>query len=462
MICGECTAEIATGEWDPRPSQCPSCRRNPILGGVYRLEEEQHRTSQMVLYRATRLADGVPLVVTEFNFPPSDKATIRAEARRSDRATRRINTGDLPWMVECVVAGGRNGRTSVYVVEQPGDEQPSGWGEEQARIWSHAADMELRHTIKSRLPPGTQKDIGVDEMTRCVREVLFGPIQPTSTAGLQMRRWQLIFSVSISLLFVVGVVFTLLSWPQPEELAQVQIEEPEPPSALDRMQEMAREDARVRAELVAEEVQLNSLVLVVRPGEVEEGNSRDSSESKIAAQPEQKRSSPSPTRARPSVAQKAPQAIGPLRLGMSFEQAQQAVSDERNWRRRAAGRPMPDGQHWWVQTPVLGEDIRCQVYICEEEGLCRLYCEKHISYAPEDYGKVRDEMLDKFRQRYGTATGTFRRDTDYRSWTWDHPDSQLRVRVSATPPENIRGDEGHGTIRIHLESAFYQRWHEQN
>lgn len=447
MICAECTEEFATGEWDPRPSECPACGRKPLLCGQYRFEEELHRVPQTVRFRATRLSDGAAVTVTELLYPPSDRSMIRMEAQRMERRAQQIYVGDVPQVLACVVMGGDDARISVYVLEGAEDRKSEG---------GPAVDQILRQQLDTLLPADFDGGIAIEEMARRVEESLRAlvPRRPTEAPTQRAERGRrLVAFVSLAALLVAAAAGIVVL-----ERAEEKVEAPSSPVGEESPDRGGADEVISDGRRVAEALERRAVETA--ESHVEEEEEREGSASEPAAEVAERPRTEEPVL--PQQAQNRPTSLGPLRLGMSLEDAQQAVSGERTWRRRAAGRPMPDGSHWWVQTPLLGEEVRCQVYLCEDEGLCRLYCEKHVAYAPEDYGKVREALFAKFSDRYGTHTRYFERDGSHRVWWWTHPDAELRLRTDSTPVENIRADQGHATKRIHLESGFYQKWHEEN
>ena len=422
------------------------------MRGEYRFEEELHRIPQTARFRATRLSDGAGVTVTELLFPPSERSMIRSEARRTERSAQRIDAGDVPQLLECVVMGGVRARTSVYLVEPADEERRVDRGQ--------ALDRQFRQRLEASLPAGSDGDIGVEAMTRLVKVVLRALIpqrSPEETSRSAHTGGRILAFVSLAGVLSIAAVFYLVLEP-----AQEASKDPSPSVAVESTEMPTEDEARSNGRTIADELDRSAAEIAERL--IKEGQKSDDSASEPTEvdrpSAQQRRRTPEPPL--PQQAQDVPSSVGPLRLGMSLETAQEAVPEERKWRRRAAGRPMPDGSHWWVQTPLLGEEIRCQVYFCDDEGLCRIYCEKHVAYAPQDYGKVRDELFSKYSERYGTHTRYFERDGTHRIWWWTHPEAELRLRTDSTPVENISGDQGHATKRIHLESAFYQQWHDEN
>ena len=124
---------------------------------------------------------------------------------------------------------------------------------------------------------------------------------------------------------------------------------------------------------------------------------------------------------------------------------------------------MPDGESWLIQTELVGEAMECNVYFCEAEGICSVNCTMRIAFAVEDHKKVGDALIAHFKDAYGTETRYFYRDgTRERIFWWTHPEAELLLRAQTQELENIRGDEGHATKRLRLESAYYQQWHEED
>ena len=124
---------------------------------------------------------------------------------------------------------------------------------------------------------------------------------------------------------------------------------------------------------------------------------------------------------------------------------------------------MPPGETRLIQTELVGEPMECSVHFCEEEGLCSTSCTIYVTFDVDDFQKVGDALIARFTDAYGTETRYFYRDgTTERIFWWTHPEAELVLRAQTTELKNIRGDQGHATKRISLESAYYQQWHEED
>lgn len=230
-----------------------------------------------------------------------------------------------------------------------------------------------------------------------------------------------------------------------------------PAEEAQRLEQVDNEEARISESepmVLLEEGESESEPEVIEEEVVEEESAPNSVE-RAAPPPREPR--------RPSVAQRVPSGVGPFRLGMSLDEARQAVPNERDWRRRGRGRPMPEGESWLIQTEFVGEEMECDVYFCVDEGICSASCTIRVTFAIEDHQKVGDALIAHFQEAYGTETRYFYRDgTTERIFWWTHPEAELVLRAQTQELENIRGDQGHATKRISLESAYYRDWHEAN
>lgn len=158
-----------------------------------------------------------------------------------------------------------------------------------------------------------------------------------------------------------------------------------------------------------------------------------------------------------------PAHIGPLRLGMTREEARDVVPDDRSWRRRGRGRPMPPGETWLLQTEFLGHPMECSTHFCEERGICSLFCTIRREFPVEEYRQLTEALVDHYREAYGSETRyAFTGGNQEQVFWWTHPDAEFYLRAQSTELEYITGTHGHSTKRLFLESAYYRAWHEEN
>lgn len=317
----------------------------------------------------------------------------------------------------------------------------------------------LRALIDDMVAPDPDDRPTIRQVVRRLEEVHASPARdgldqavsvvdwPTNEEALQkqasLSRFLVLLGVMVGVCVVVGIValMGMSSLMDPDEQVDTWVEEYSPEVVQEDLLEELADDS-IEGERDPEDAQEESV----------------DEEPAAAAAPSPPRQPP-----RPRVARSMPTEVGPLRLGMSLEQAQAAVPNERSWRRRARGRPMPDGELYWIYVSIKGhQDVRCQTYFCDAEGICSVFCEVRYEFDDSSYGEVRGAFKQEFTEAYGLHTRHFNRNTNHHVWWWTHPESELRLRYDGTPRANLRGGTGHGILRLRLESAFYQQWHEEN
>ncbi len=163
----------------------------------------------------------------------------------------------------------------------------------------------------------------------------------------------------------------------------------------------------------------------------------------------------------PEFSEVAPAAIGPLRLYMTKEEAQEAVPDEGKWSRGGRGRPMPPGETRMIEIELLGKPVECSSLFTEKEGLSSITCTMRVIFEKEDHGKIRDELVAGFQEEYGAHTRyTYVDGSDTYFYWWTHPESELVFSAQIQDYERIRGPRGHSTKRFRLETTYYMEWQE--